>query len=70
MATVGVAWDCIFNAVTLFVSRQTSTYITFYIVIYIMENYRFFFLLVLSGTPLPYEGVSVTPVTHKQAPET
>ena len=42
MATVGVAWDCIFNAVPLFVSRQTSTYITFYIVIYIMENYRFF----------------------------
>ncbi len=69
MATVGVAWDCIFNAVPLLVSRNTSTYITFNIVIYIMENYRFFFL-VLSGTPLPYVGVSVTPVTHKQAPET
>ena len=67
MATVGVAWDCVFNAVPLFVSRQTSSYISLYIVIYIMEITGFFLLMYHSDTPLPYVGVSVTPVTHMQA---
>jgi hypothetical protein len=60
----------VFSMQSLFLFQDKPLPTSLFISLYISWKITGFFLLVLSGTPLPYVGVSVTPVTHKQAAET